>query len=344
MQAIATTQATTATSTTAEENSTVISSFKTTLPGGRKVTINSGAHDIEKLTSSISNLPKDEQGDVKDQMREQMIENTVTEDEAGVAVQVALLSAAPAPVVKPEYVTPEKWEFTVAEDDTEIEAKGRQAYVWYFKAQQRRTAIASLQMCRVVYEADKCLTDYEFDEFCKNIGYVPKSSTIRKFLVIGKVYPRLIKYADQLPAAWTSIYALTQMPADDFERCIEDGYQLCDLSTSEIDKLVQKTRSVSSLMSPFKLDKKDYSFCVARVYFTKEMDDVDLRLLQKAFDEVAARLPVKLRIEKKVEEMHKERALQRYESLKQEAPEVGVQPEKWDYGTAANNVHAKAAA
>jgi len=32
---------------------------------------------------------------------------------------------------------------------------------------------------------------------------------------------------------------------------------------------------------------------------------VDLRLLQKAFDEVAARLPVKLRIEKKVEEMHK---------------------------------------
>lgn len=71
---------------------------------------------------------------------------------------------------------------------------------------------------------------------------------------------------------------------------------------------------------------------------------MDLRLLQKAFDEVASRLPVKLRIEKKVEEMHKERALQRYEALKQEAPEVGVQPEKWNYGTAANNVHVKAAA
>jgi hypothetical protein len=45
------------------------------------------------------------------------------------------------------------------------------------------------------------------------------------------------------------------------------------------------------------------------VFFTKEMDDVDLRLLQKAFDEIGARLPVVLRIEKKVEEMHKERAL-----------------------------------
>ena len=49
-------------------------------------------------------------------------------------------------------------------------------------------------------------------------------------------------------------------------------------------------------------------------------------------------------IEKKVEEMHKERALQSYEAVKLEAPEVGVQPEKWDYGTAANNVYAKDAA
>ena len=97
-------------------------------------------------------------------------------------------------------------------------------------------------------------------------------------------------------------------------------------------------------MSPFKKDKKDNSFCVDRVFFTKDMDDVDLRLLQKAFDEVTARLPVNLRIEKKVEEMHNERALQRYEALKQEAPEVGIQPDKWDYGTAANNVHPKAAA
>lgn len=339
MQAIATTS-----TTSAAMDTNVLSSLNGLLPDGRKVTINSGADDIEKLTGSISNLPKDERSDLNDQIREQMIKNTIAEDDAEVDAQVAKLSAVPAPVVKPEYVTPEKWEFTVAEDDEQIEAKGRQAYVWYFKAQQHRTAIASLQMCRVVYEASKCLTDYEFDEFCKNIGYKPNSSTVRKFLVIGKVYPRLIKYADQLPAAWTSIYSLTQMPADEFERCIAHGYQLCDLSTAEIDSLVKKTRSVSNLMSPFKKDKKDNSFCVARVFFTKDMDDMDLRLLQKAFDEIAARLPVKLRIEKKVEEMHKERALQRYEALKQEEPEIGVKPEKWDYGTAANNVYVKTTA
>jgi ubiquinone biosynthesis protein COQ9 len=41
------------------------------------------------------------------------------------------------------------------EDDESIEPKSRQDYVWYFKAHQRKTALSSLQMSRVVYEADK---------------------------------------------------------------------------------------------------------------------------------------------------------------------------------------------
>ena len=72
--------------------------------------------------------------------------------------------------------------------------------------------------------------------------------------------------------------------------------------------------------------------------------DVDLRLLQKAFDEVAARLPVKLSIETQVLEMFKERANQRYQKLKQEAPETAIKPEAWDYGVAANSVYNKDAA
>ena len=316
--------------------------LSTTLPDGRKLTINSGSDELNALGEALANTPKEDQAKAKADVQEQLVQNTVAADEAEVDEQVTQMAAAPA--ATPQYVTPEKWEFTVAEDDANIQVRTRDTYVWYFKAHQRRTAIASLQMCRVVYEANKMLADHDFLRFCESIGYKSDSSTVRKFLVIGRVYPRLIQYADQLPAAWTSIYALTQMPADDFERCIADGYRLCDLSTAEIDALVKKTRSVSNLMSPFKLDKKDNSFCVARVFFTKAMDDVDLRLLQKAFDEIATRLPVKLRIEKKVEEMHKERALQRYEALKKEAPDVALKPDAWDYGNAANNVYAKDAA
>lgn len=316
--------------------------LSTTLPDGRKMTINSSEGEFQLSVDQLKAITDDDEREAARQaFMNELASNTDKADAEEAEQFVKVNSANP---VKIQYVTPEKWEFTVAEDDESIKALPRSGYVWFFKAHQRRSAIASLQMCRIVYEAEKCLSDYEFDEFSKNIGYKSDSSTIRKFLVIGKVYPRLIQYADQLPAAWTSIYALTQMPADDFERCIADGYRLCDLSTAEIDALVKKTRSVGNLMSPFKKDKKDNSICVARVFFTKEMDDIDLRLLQKAFDEIAARLPVKLRIEKKVEEMHKERALQRYEALKKEAPDAAVKPDTWDYGTAANNVYAKDAA
>ena len=318
--------------------------FSTTLPNGQKMTINSGVEDLEFVSNQFKDLPIEERLVAAEKVRDEMIENTDNEDKEQLDKEISeMASSYKQP--KEKYSVPAKLEYTIDEvEEEKIEPKTRQAYVWYFKAHQRRTAIASLQMCRVVYEASKSLDESDFDEFCKNVGYKAESSTIRKFTVVGKVYPRLIKYADQLPAAWTSIYALTQMPADEFERCIQSGYRLCDLSGGEIDQLVKKTRQINNLMSPFKLDKKQNGICVAKVYFTRTMDDVDLRLLQKAFDEVAARLPVKLSIETQVLDMFKERANQRYQKLKQEAPDAGIKPESWDYGVAANSVYNKDAA
>ena len=111
---------------------------------------------------------------------------------------------------KQEYSIPVKFEHTCEINDSNIIKRDRKEYVYMFKANMRRTALATLDMCRVVYEAEKSLTDAEFHEFCRQINYKSDSSTIRKFSTIGKVYPRFIQYADQLPAAWTSIYALTQ--------------------------------------------------------------------------------------------------------------------------------------
>jgi hypothetical protein len=325
------------------EKKEALTTFSTTLPNGQKMTINTGEEGMEAVVESIKDLGSEEKSEAIAKFQAELIENTEKEDAEQFANDVSEM-ASTYKEPKDKYSVPAKFEYTVDEDGEKIEAKSRQTYVWYFKAHQRRTAIASLQMCRVVYEASKSLDESDFDEFCKNIGYKSESSTIRKFTVVGKVYPRLIKYADQLPAAWTSIYALTQMPADEFERCIESGYRLCDLSGGEIDQLVKQTRQINNLMSPFKLDKKQNAICVAKVYFTRKMDDVDLRLLQKAFDEVAARLPVKLSIETQVLEMFKERANQRYQKLKQEAPETAIKPEAWDYGVAANSVYNKDAA
>jgi hypothetical protein len=243
---------------------------------------------------------------------------------------------------KQEYSVPVKFEHTCEIDDSNIIKRDRKEYVYMFKANMRRTALATLDMCRVVYEAEKSLTDAEFHEFCRQINYKSDSSTIRKFSTIGKVYPRFIQYADQLPAAWTSIYALTQIPADDFELCIKGGYKLNKLTGGDIAELVKKTRDISNSVSPFKQDKKLLQYAVATVFFTKRVDDTDFRLLQKAFDEIATRLPVKLVIKKDASEYFEKRRAQRYEKLKVEANDTMVKPEKWDYGIAANQVNSTA--
>ncbi len=258
-------------------------------------------------------------------------------DKADTQVQTAKLRVE-AKENKQEYSVATKFEYACVVDDSTIIKRDRSEYVYMFKANMRRTALATLDMCRVVYEAEKILNDAQFDEFCKQINYKSESSTIRKFSTIGKVYSRFVQYAEQLPAAWTSIYALTQIPAEDFERCIKKGYALNKLTGGEISDLVKQTRNINNSVSPFKQDKKAFQFAVATVFFTKNIDDNDFRLLQKAFDEIASRLPVKLVVKKDATEYFAKRRAQRYEKLKVEDKDVMVKPEKWDYGIAANQV------
>lgn len=302
--------------------------------------LSEGRREFNEAAKGMDRL---EQEEAIDAIKDQCVSDTIAQDVAEAQAEADRLASTQGSSIA-QYVSPAKvvdsWEL----DDSAIAPRGRHEYVFLFKAHQRRTALAALDMCRVVYEAFVSLKDYDFGEFCKSIGYKHDSSTIRKFLAIGKVYPRMVQYADQLPAAWTSIYALTQMPADDFEACIKSGYRLCDLSGGEVDALVKKTRLVNNSVSPFKQAKKELAFSVATVFFTKQADDEDFRLLQKTFDEIAIRLPVKFVIKKETTEYFAERRSQRYEKLKQEAPGTALDPSKWDYGTPANAVNSKEAA
>lgn len=242
------------------------------------------------------------------------------------------------PVKERIYKLAKKLESTIDENDEDIIPKTRKEYVFWFKAQQRKSARATLEMCRTTYEASRMLRESDFATFCLDVGYKDDSSTIRKFLAIGKVYPRLIDYAEKLPVAWTSIYMLTQIPADDFERCIKEGFAFDRLTGSELKELVNKTRDVNKLTSPFRQDKKQLAYPVAKVFFKKLPDDMDYRLLQKALEEVQARLPVKFQFIGEQSKMFAERTQQRYEQVKQEGDMAAVRPSEWDFGAAANEV------
>ena len=111
--------------------------------------------------------------------------------------------------------------------------------------------------------------------FCREIGLKDWSSTVRKFIAIGKVYPRFIKYADQLPASWTSIYLITQIPADTFDECLKQSYPLMNLKGRELSELLARTKPIERFDSPLAYDKKPGGYLFGRVLFTKRIDDVD---------------------------------------------------------------------
>ena len=228
-------------------------------------------------------------------------------------------------------------------DDPNIVKLTRDEFVELYRKREAATAEATLSMCRVVYEAKQTLDSADFDTFCKNIGYRDEGSTIRKFIAIGKVQPRLIAFANQLPAAWSNIYALTQIPADTFEKIITTGRSLRELKGKELKQLVDSTKQITDLSKTLPRDPDLSDFQCGKLFFTKRPDDTDLRAIKKAIAELEARLPVRVSLNSDLERIWTTRRDQRYEATKIVYEQMELRPELWDMGQEANAVGASTA-
>lgn len=229
----------------------------------------------------------------------------------------------------------------IAEEQEVIIPLTRPEYVSNFKASEARSAYEILLMSRTTYEAEKSLNSAEFSAFCNDIGYRDSSSVIRKFIVIGKIQPRLIAHAEILPASWSSLYLLTQIPAQIFENMVEMKRSFKELSVSEISKLVKHARDLNNLddvINPALLTSEEKngrvlnSTVVAKIYFTKMPDDLDWHTFEKALMEVQANLPVRVQFFSILRQLFSKRKDARYEKIKLKTAPNPFTPEKWDLG------------
>lgn len=111
-------------------------------------------------------------------------------------------------------------------------------YIRRFNEFRNKTAESHIKMGSVVCAAHTNLSDVQFDRFCKYIGFDSKSSTIRKFMKIGKQAELLSKFLDKLPSSWTSLYQLVQLDSAILESALVDGTITHDISGTSIQKLV----------------------------------------------------------------------------------------------------------
>ena len=220
-------------------------------------------------------------------------------------------------------------------DDVQtIKPRTRDEYVGLFKRTEERTARATLQMCRVVYEAKSTLEEHEFADFCSTVGYKDSSATVRKYCAIGKLQPRLVQHAAFMPHEWSKIYVLTQIPAKLFEQFVEQQRDFRALTAKELKTLVDSTKpEQKSLEALMPKDKDSNNFVFARLMFDKTfVDAYDWRAVRKALAEIESRLPIKVQLTAAADAAYKQTVVHRYNDAKDNAKDVEFKPALWDYG------------
>lgn len=139
--------------------------------------------------------------------------------------------------------------------------KTSESFAIEFNCLSAKTALATLEMCKVVSEAKDELEDEEFVKFCETIGQKASYSTIRKYLAIGDRYDAFIAYADRLPNSWTSIYLITQIPSEQFDEVLKEMTSLKHLTAAQIKKIVSPNAEKSVRSAP--------SDAAVQIFFTK---------------------------------------------------------------------------
>jgi hypothetical protein len=116
-------------------------------------------------------------------------------------------------------------------------------YANTFKSFFIKTAENVLEMARVVSNAKTKLGSNQFREFSYLIGFDPNSSTLKKLIGIGKNYDVLSKNISALPANWTTLYEISQLPEDKFIAAIDKGVITPNVLGRDVKALSDPTNS-----------------------------------------------------------------------------------------------------
>ena len=122
----------------------------------------------------------------------------------------------------------------------------KEQFVQDFHSCAKKTAQATLEMCKVVYDAKHTLTKDNFDSFCREIGQKSSDPTIRKYIAIGEKYYDFINYADKLPNAWTTIYNLTLINSNTFLALIAANENFAIMTAKKIKLLISASKAATS--------------------------------------------------------------------------------------------------
>ena len=137
-------------------------------------------------------------------------------------------------------------------------------YVSKYSALSTKSVDSILDIGSLMLDAKTELQQTEYESFLSAIKYESKSSSVRKWHVIGKSRTKLEMYKDRMPPMWSTIYALAEL----------DASVLDELVTNDVLKSSMTAKELKSALIPKLRDKKSYSI---HIKFSEDVDSSDVQ-------------------------------------------------------------------
>lgn len=181
------------------------------------------------------------------------------------------------------------------QNGTEIMSPKLSKYIEQYNSFARKTAESIIQLARTLVQAENDLDPIDFEIFAKAVNVDKNGATIKKLRVIGKNASRFDAHIGMLPQAWTTIYRLANIKADQFEQLASNNVITPFMTASDINnnitsnsrsKAKSKTESFDVNISMSNLDVSAKSQIYAMLYAMQNKFNFNLHVDSSIKDQI----------------------------------------------------------
>jgi hypothetical protein len=133
--------------------------------------------------------------------------------------------------------TPEVENGVVSVTTTEATEVRYREYVNRYRSFAKASAEHFIGLAETVVQAERELPPAEFERFCDEVRLGKNGSTHRKLKKIGQNASRFRVVLDQLPNNWTTVYELSKLPNEQFDRVVSSGALTPQMTAKELKQI-----------------------------------------------------------------------------------------------------------
>jgi hypothetical protein len=110
----------------------------------------------------------------------------------------------------------------------------------------KNTASNILEIASLMTKAKNDLSSDDFNLMLTDTKYSKNTASVRKWLVIGKSYQRLMPIVEKLPPNWSTIYKISSLNGNDLDILEKSNVISPSMNAKDIDDVLKRTQSKRS--------------------------------------------------------------------------------------------------